>query len=110
MPPDADTLRQRKNTPQQHVLNGSNAVVSEQELTANDQQRLCSLSSLKTTEICIDGVIYDLQGFDHPGGESILLFGGNDVTVQYKMIHAYHTDKHLQKMRRVGKVVDYNSE
>jgi len=111
MPPDADKLRQRKNTPQQHVLNGSNAVVAaaEHELNANDQ-RLCSLSSLKTTEICIDGVIYDLQGFDHPGGESILLFGGNDVTVQYKMIHAYHTDKHLQKMRRVGKVVDYTSE
>ena len=37
-------------------------------------------------------------------------FGGNDVTIQYKMIHPYHTGKHLEKMKMVGKVVDYVSE
>jgi len=102
MPPDADTLRQRNKSA---IVDDDDAA---EQPTAPD--RLCSLSSLKSTEVCIDGVIYDLTGFDHPGGESILLFGGNDVTVQYKMIHAYHTDKHLEKMRRVGKVVDYTSE
>ena len=55
-------------------------------------------------------LIYDIADFQHPGGESILLFGGNDVTLQYKMIHPYHTSKHLEKMKRVGKVPDYKSE
>ena len=40
----------------------------------------------------------------HPGGDSVLLFGGNDVTVQYKMIHPYHTSKHLEKMAVMGKI------
>ena len=109
MPPDADTLRQRTKAP----VVAKNGVVGDapsSEQTNTSEERLCTLSSLKTHEVCIDGVIYDLEGFGHPGGDSILLFGGNDVTVQYKMIHAYHTDKHLEKMRRVGKVVDYYSE
>jgi len=71
-------------------------------------------SSLGSTEVCIDGVLYDLNSFadHHPGGDSIRVFGGNDVTVQYKMIHAHRTSKQqLEKsMRRVGKVVDYSSE
>jgi hypothetical protein len=29
------------------------------------------------------------------------------VTIQYKMIHPYHTDKHFEKMKRVGKVADF---
>lgn len=105
MPPDADTLRQRHKP----VVDGEDVSVAPEHTIAT-QERLCSLSELKTHEVCIDGVIYDLEGFDHPGGESIMVFGGNDVTVQYKMIHAYHTDKHLEKMRRVGKVVDNESE
>ena len=98
MPPDADTLRQRRNA------------AVEQTATQATTERICALQHLKPTEVCIDGVIYDLSGFDHPGGESIHVFGGNDVTVQYKMIHPYHTDKHLQKMSRVGKVADYVAE
>lgn len=65
--------------------------------------------SLKPTEISISGNIYDISDFVHPGGNVIRFFGGNDVTVQYKMIHPYHTDKHLEKMKFVGKV-DYKSE
>ena len=72
--------------------------------------RISTLKSLAPTEIVIDGAIYDITDFDHPGGESIQLFGGNDVTVQYKMIHPYHTEKHLEKMKRVGTVPDYSSE
>lgn len=104
MAPDADKLRQRK------------AAVVEDEANANGHQqvtngqRLCSLASLKTTEVCIDGLIYDISNFDHPGGDQIQLFGGNDVTIQYNMIHPYHTSKHLEKMTLVGKVSDFTCE
>jgi fatty acid desaturase (delta-4 desaturase) len=64
------------------------------------------LKSIKSTEVVIDGTIYDLNSFNHPGGGSIFIFGGNDVTVQYKMIHPYHSDKHLEKMTVVGQVTD----
>mmetsp|Transcript_15092 Transcript_15092/g.42570 ORF Transcript_15092/g.42570 Transcript_15092/m.42570 type:complete len:465 (-) Transcript_15092:76-1470(-) len=66
--------------------------------------------TFKNNEICIDGIIYDLTNFQHPGGDSINMFGGNDVTVQYKMIHPYHTTKHLEKLRQVGVVEGYKSE
>lgn len=62
---------------------------------------------LKSNEVAIEGVIYDMDSFVHPGGDSFKVFGGNDVTVQYKMIHPYHTSKHLEKMKAVGKVNDY---
>lgn len=65
--------------------------------------------ALKPTEISIDGAIFDISNFVHPGGNVIKFFGGNDVTVQYKMIHPYHTSKHLEKMKMVGKV-EYKSE
>ena len=65
--------------------NGSSA-----NATANAAE--VATSPLKPTEISIDGVVYDISSF----------FGGNDVTVQYKMIHLYHTEKHLEKMKAVG--------
>jgi fatty acid desaturase (delta-4 desaturase) len=99
MAPDADKLRLRKAQ-----------VDYDKDDSAATQERVCSLKTLSGTEVCIDGVIYDLQGFDHPGGESILVFGGNDVTVQYNMIHPYHTSKHLEKMKRVGTVTDFTCE
>mmetsp|Transcript_25821 Transcript_25821/g.60795 ORF Transcript_25821/g.60795 Transcript_25821/m.60795 type:complete len:464 (+) Transcript_25821:167-1558(+) len=99
MAPDADRLRQR-HTKVVDDKNGSDETVL----------RISTLKTLGETEVVIDGAIYDIKDFDHPGGESIQLFGGNDVTVQYKMIHPYHTDKHLEKMKRVGTVPDYSSE
>jgi fatty acid desaturase (delta-4 desaturase) len=89
----------------------SKATVSTQDLD-NDPalQSVRTMKSLKGTEIAIDGVIYDIADFVHPGGEVVKFFGGNDVTVQYKMIHPYHTNKHLEKMKMVGKVVDYEPE
>jgi fatty acid desaturase (delta-4 desaturase) len=63
-----------------------------------------AVKNLKGTEVIIDGVIYDLEGFNHPGGDSIKVFGGNDVTVQYKMIHPFHSTKHTEKMKVVGRV------
>lgn len=98
MAPDADKLRQR------------NAPVSAQSHDPAETEKISSLKSLQSNEVAIDGVIYDLASFEHPGGESIFIFGGNDATTQYKMIHPYHTSKHLEKMQRVGTVPDYHSE
>ena len=69
-----------------------------------------TIKELQGNEIAIDGVVYDLTDFKHPGGDSIKIFGGNDVTIQYKMIHPYHTSKHLEKMKAVGSVAKYRKE
>lgn len=95
MAPDADKLRQRK--------------VADSTQSASDEN-IVSLKHLQTNEVCIDGVIYDIHSFPHPGGDQIFVFGGNDVTVQYKMIHPHHTEKHLEKMKKVGKVTDFSQE
>jgi len=99
MAPDADKLRQRK--------------AASAEKNAGDaatQDRIATVKGLKGNEVAIEGVIYDITSFDHPGGSSIGIFGGNDVTIQYNMIHPYHTSKHLEKMKRVGIIPDYHSE
>ena len=79
-------------------------------LNVEETQPVTLLKCLKGNEVAIDGLIYDLDGFKHPGGDSIYIFGGNDVTVQYHMIHPFHSSKHLEKMRVVGKVSDYEKE
>lgn len=61
-------------------------------------------------EVSIDGNVYTLKGFDHPGGDQIKLFGGNDVTVQYKMIHPRHTAQHLSKMTILRKLKNPHCE
>ena len=106
MPPNADTslLRNRITT----KVNAGNLVDDTDD--AATQSSLRSIKHLKGNEVAIDGIIYDITDFVHPGGEVVRFFGGNDVTVQYKMIHPYHTGKHLEKMKAVGKVVDYVAE
>ena len=75
-------------------------------LLQEQQQRDLSLSDLSGDEIAIDDSVYSLDGFNHPGGEQIRLFGGNDVTVQYRMIHPRHKGKsHLNKLTRVGNFI-----
>jgi fatty acid desaturase (delta-4 desaturase) len=69
-----------------------------------------SLQNLKGSEIAIEGIIYDLDGFDHPGGNVLHIFGGNDATVQYKMMHPHHTPRHLEKLKMVGRVTDWKQE
>jgi acyl-lipid (7-3)-desaturase (Delta-4 desaturase) len=113
MPPDADKLRQRKQQQHQPAAVVDPALDDQARETVennNIEDRKCTLKGIKDTEVCINGTVYDLTGFQHPGGDSILLFGGNDVTVQYNMIHPYHTDRHLDKMRKTGTVVDYQDE
>jgi fatty acid desaturase (delta-4 desaturase) len=104
MPPNANINAVRRSN-----RLASKATVSTQDIDNDDPalQSVRTLKSLKGTEIAIDGVIYDIADFVHPGGEVVKFFGGNDVTVQYKMIHPYHTSKHLEKMKEVGKVVDH---
>ena len=97
MAPDADKLRKR--TP--------GGPTQEDAAT---KERTSPLKSLQANEVVIDGVIYDIASFDHPGGDSINVFGGNDATVLYKMIHPYHTNKHLEKLKRVGVVPGYFCE
>lgn len=77
MAPDADKLRHRKTG------------IGKKEEDAATQERISTIKGLGPTEVAIDGVIYDLKDFEHPGGESIMVFGGNDVTA---------TSKHLEKM------------
>ena len=103
MAPDADTVRQRRSTAISTDVLGSG-------LSPETFERVVRLKGLRSNEVCIDGTIFDISSFDHPGGDSIKIFGGNDVTLQYKMIHPYHTDKHLEKMKAVGKVPDYAPE
>mmetsp|Transcript_16475 Transcript_16475/g.33970 ORF Transcript_16475/g.33970 Transcript_16475/m.33970 type:complete len:461 (-) Transcript_16475:98-1480(-) len=72
-----------------------------------------TIRELKGHEISIENVIYDISDFDHPGGDQIKVFGGNDVTVQYKMIHHGHSANpahYLSKMKKVGYVTDYECE
>ena len=105
MAPDQDQLRQRKKLPIT-TLNKEN----DDDVATAQEQKIVTLKSIRPTEIVVDGVIYDIENFDHPGGETIQIFGGNDVTTYYKMIHPYHTSKHLEKMTKVGTVPDFVSE
>ena len=119
MAPNADRLRQRRHTGppdvpsvvrDEHHPTPTTTIVNEKTPSSEHQQRR-PLTTLGGTELVIDGVIYDIAQFQHPGGDSIQLFGGNDVTVQYKMIHPYHTRHHLQKMGTpVGTIPDIKYE
>lgn len=104
MAPDADKIRPNSSTPVDD--SALHQEESNNEISALPEYSLDKLGE----EICIEGLVYDISNFDHPGGESIKLFAGNDVTVQYKMIHPYHTKKHLEKMKLVGRVPKWESE
>lgn len=109
MPPNADQshLRQRFPADKKIYLNDDSHLRSEM---LSLQDRVDSIHELKDTEVAIDGIIYDLEGFDHPGGNSFLVFGGNDVTVMYHMIHPTHNNQHLKKLKKVGRVSDWKQE
>jgi acyl-lipid (7-3)-desaturase (Delta-4 desaturase) len=75
--------------------------------------RVIELSQLEGNEVCIDGVVYDLSSFDHPGGDSIFMFGGNDASVQYRMIHPHHKpgkNDNLNRLQAVGSIRGYRPE
>jgi hypothetical protein len=56
-----------------------------------------SVRLLRPNEVAIDGIIYDIESFQHvhPGGaDVIMMFGGRDATVAYRMIHPHHPTDH----------------
>jgi acyl-lipid (7-3)-desaturase (Delta-4 desaturase) len=122
MAPDAEKVRQRRvvtNKGQASLTNANNNnhvniidAYSDPSISTTPATKSIPRSQLGKLEMCIDGIVYDISEFQysHPGGNTFLTFGGNDVTVQYKMIHPYHTTKHLQKMKVVGIVPDYHTE
>lgn len=118
MPPETEDCRRRRQDQEVFVAFASSSVddssLSDPSSTARNGAKVCRLNELESTEVCIDGVIYSLVGFDHPGGDSIHIFGGNDVSVLYKMIHPTHSSSsstvHLRRLRCVGKVSDYVPE
>jgi hypothetical protein len=78
----------------------------------NVERIITDLNELKSNEIVLYGIIYDVETFhDHPGGEIPKLIGGNDATVYYKMVHSFHSGSTNfdKSMKRVGHVVDYTS-
>jgi acyl-lipid (7-3)-desaturase (Delta-4 desaturase) len=110
MPPEAETLRQRRK-----VVDEDDLIDAATAPTQSSGFRvLKSVSELTGTEVCISGKVYDISTFVHPGGDSIFMFGGNDVSVQYHMIHPYHnmngSNIHLSKMKCVGQVQNYKPE
>ena len=107
MPPRESELRQRTTQNKETVSKSDPNVILQ---SNHPDLPIKKLSELTSTEVCIHGKIYDLKGFVHPGGESVMIYGGNDVTAQYHMMHPYHTEKHLEKMRLVGIASDYTTE
>jgi hypothetical protein len=103
MPANADQLHLHQPLTDKNVDTSANLDISIPE-------RVDSIQNLKDTEFAIDGIIYDTQGFKHPGGDSFLAFGGNDVTAMYHMIHPLHTPNHLKKLKKVGRVLDWKQE
>jgi acyl-lipid (7-3)-desaturase (Delta-4 desaturase) len=101
MPPDAETSRL--------MGHGSNDLSSELIRELQDTQYK-DAKALSGDEIAIEGIVYTLNNFNHPGGDQIQLFGGNDVTVQYKMIHPHHTTNALKKLTIVGKLMNTEYE
>lgn len=74
------------------------------------EARVEKVKDIEGDEVVIDGLIYSFEGFDHPGGEIYRMFGGEDVSVFYKMIHPHHNARNLEKMKVVGKASDWKPE
>lgn len=71
-------------------------------------KRYKSVDDLSEFEVAIDGIVYDISAFHHPGGEIIKMFGGNDVSNVYKFNHLYHSPRSLDKLKKVGILLNYN--
>jgi fatty acid desaturase (delta-4 desaturase) len=65
---------------------------------------------LSENVIAIDGIVYSIDGWEHPGGDQIRLFGGNDVSVQYRMIHTFHNKYMINKMPKIGILKNYRND
>ena len=107
MPPNGDSSIRQRVMPKGEVQAEETSLIRKDSTSPG---RIDTLNNLKESEIAIEGIIYDLTGFEHPGGNIIHIFGGSDVTVQYKMMHTHHTPRHLEKLNMVGRVTDWKQE
>jgi fatty acid desaturase (delta-4 desaturase) len=51
------------------------------------------MTDIADHQVQLEGVIYDLREFSkvHPGGSnSLVIFGGKDATIHYRMLHPHH--------------------
>ena len=82
MPPNADASILRRRIAENRVKAPADFLASpDLDGDAATRPALRSIKGLKGNEIAIDGVIYDIADFVHPGGEVVKFFGGNDVTL-----------------------------
>ncbi|EKX38201.1 hypothetical protein GUITHDRAFT_89468 [Guillardia theta CCMP2712] len=79
-------------------------------LAQGGERVFASEHDLPEDAVAIDGVVYSLRGWNHPGGDQILLFGGNDVSVQYRMIHPFHAPGVVGKMPKIGVLESYRKD
>jgi len=96
MPPNAEAVAGGAIGKAEDIVGATKVYNSEKDLTED--------------VVAIDGVVYSLEGWDHPGGDQIKLFGGNDVTVQYRMIHPFHAASLVNKMPKVGTLANYRKD
>lgn len=102
--PEDNKLHQRK-------LKKDDVTLPEEEQVVNDtmmNKKYETVDELTEDEVAIDGVVYDISEFNHPGGDVIKMFGGNDVSNVYKFNHLYHSSKALEKMKKVGVLKNYH--
>merc|ERR1719480_432326 len=72
-------------------------------------RKFASLEDVDENHVVFEDGVYDLTGFQHPGGDDVNLFGGCDVTVAYRMIHAFHDSSgaRLKKsLKLIGQIED----
>jgi cytochrome b involved in lipid metabolism len=107
MAPNTDQVRQRRHAPAATRLTNNESLDDDADKLKNVQRLVTDLKDLKSNEIILHGVIYDVETLkDHPGGELPKMLGGNDATNYYQMIHPYHTKKNFEKhLLRVGTYV-----
>lgn len=83
MPPNAEVKNLRSRSIPTKKSSSSSSTANDDPATQSTSPVNRTLKSLNGNEIAIDGVIYDIDGFVHPGGEVISFFGGNDVRVLF---------------------------
>lgn len=105
MAPKEQTQLRHRN--EKSLLPGGSSTVDQAELVLANSK---PADKLNGNEVAIDGLIYDISEFKHPGGDVVKMFGGNDVTIQYHMIHPRHSGKQVEKMKLVGRLENYKSE
>jgi Cytochrome b5-like Heme/Steroid binding domain len=115
MAPDADQLRRRVPCSQQGQQEVLEPARESSLHPAASSVVPPLLSSLRPNEVAIDGIVYDLDSFKdiHPGGRVVMMFGGTDATVAYRMIHPHHPTGNVllaTKLQSLATIPNYEAE